>query len=174
MRFLKYVYPQVPHHKLHQRLLAISQVDCTLRPCTVQSRRRNGYPDPEYAGISFDVLEYKNALGTENVVRALQLVRQLVSSIEQYDTQVRAAHSQRQKPLQRLSIRGSRVFERRLNGLHQDYFKICLRRRNVDAVLEYARNLPPDPHLFTILLKACTDYSNLAAVTKAVEVGFQP
>lgn len=57
-----------------------------------------------------------------------------------------------------------------LQGTHQEFFRLCLQRGRLDNALELARLLPPNPLLFTPLLKECVDHGDLYAVMKAVEV----
>ena len=77
------------------------------------------------------------------------------------------SHEELARPV---SEQASYVFARMLSGLHQPFFKMCLRWKKLEPALEYAEFLPPDPHLFSSLLKACLDHGNLQFVTKAVEV----
>ena len=153
----------------------------------LQRHRTGQQYDSEYTAIVFNVSEYRRQLNAENIVTVLRLVRQLVDNVRKIDqsrlttdsteltrgehTAVSTEEEDKEGLIERLSENGARFFASVLKGLHQQFFKACLRKRNLDAALEYARFLPPDPYLFTMLLKACTDYGNLFSVTKAVEVG---
>jgi len=49
-----------------------------------------------------------------------------------------------------------------------------LQARRLDAGLEYARWVPPNAALFTVLLKECVQHGDLFAVTQVVEVPPSP
>lgn len=144
-----------------------------------RSQAKRGFQD-----VTFDLPAYKRALHAENIVSALGLVRQLISKIQETDSLNGCFLDERLPTLNALateverqidasgsiSAQGSRFFAQILTGLHQPFFKMCLKRKKVGPVLEYAELLPPDPYLFSQLLKACLDYGDLRAVTRAVEV----
>lgn len=66
--------------------------------------------------------------------------------------------------------KGAPYFGQAFQGQHQPFFRVCLKTRRLDAALEYARWLPPNAAIFTMLLKECVQHGDLYAVTQAVEV----
>lgn len=69
-----------------------------------------------------------------------------------------------------LSLAAANTFAKLVHSSHHKFFSLCLRRGKLDWALEYAKLLPPDPQLFTPLLKTCLDHGDLYTITKVVEV----
>lgn len=108
--------------------------------------------------------DFKKSLRERDVISAeIQITEALsglqdVSPVQQGGS---AAFNRDQATLQTANV---------FQGYVQGFFRLCLQQGKLAAALSLAQKLPPDPPLFTFLLKACLDYGDLYAVTQAVEV----
>lgn len=128
--------------------------------------------DVELLSREFRAARFRRSVQQGDIKAAMQQVRSLADSLRRSEIQLAEAASEQctSERTQQWSLKAAQYFAQTFQSSHVGFFSLCIRKRKLDSALEFARLLPPEPQLFTPLLKTCLDFGDLHAVMKAIEV----